>query len=81
VRFRLPRGLTFTGAVSGDVTTQGDEIVFTLGHLAVGGEQTVEIPTLVARNARRSELLRARAFVFSSTALPVETNGAITNVR
>lgn len=81
VRFRLPRGVTFTGALSGDVTTQGDEIVFTLGHLAVGAEQTVEIPTLVAHNARRSELLRARAVVFSSTALPVESNGAITNVR
>jgi uncharacterized repeat protein (TIGR01451 family) len=81
VRFRLPRGLTFTGALSGDVTAQGDEIVFTLGHLAVGAEQTVEIPTLVARNARRSELLRARAFVFSSTALPLETNVAVTNVR
>jgi uncharacterized repeat protein (TIGR01451 family) len=81
VRFRLPHGLTFTGTLGSDVTIQGDDVVFTLGHLAVGAEQTVEIPTLVPHGARRSELLRARAYIHSSTALPLETNAAITNVR
>jgi hypothetical protein len=60
---------------------QGDEIVFTLGHLAVGAEQTVEIPTVVSQNGRRSEPLHARARVYPSTALPLESNVAVTNVR
>jgi uncharacterized repeat protein (TIGR01451 family) len=80
VRFQLPQGLASADPNSGHSTVQGDEIVVTLGHLAVGAEQTVEIPTLVPANARK-QTLRARARVFSSTAQPVESNLVRTSVR
>ena len=81
VRFRLPPGLEFADTLSGEVTLQGDEIVLTLGHLEVGAERTVEIPVQVPSVVHRHAVLRARARVYSSTALPVETNAASTNIR
>jgi uncharacterized repeat protein (TIGR01451 family) len=81
VRFRLPPGLRFAGPSSADVTLQGDEIVFTLGHLAVSAERTVEIPVRVSPAVHRHAVLRARAGVYSSTALPLETNAVATNIR
>jgi uncharacterized repeat protein (TIGR01451 family) len=81
VRFHVPHEVAFTGTPSALVTVHGDEVVYTLGHLAVGGEQTVEIPVSVPSGARSHELLRARALVHSSTALGVETNVSLTNIR
>jgi uncharacterized repeat protein (TIGR01451 family) len=81
VRFRLPQGLAFAGTSSGAVTLQGDELVFTLGHLATGAEQTVEIPTHGPSVVHRHEVLRARARVYSSTALPLQTNPVSTSIR
>jgi hypothetical protein len=81
VRFHLPQGLEFTGTPRGGATLQGDEIVLTVGHLAAGADQTVEIPTLVPSAALRHEHLRARASVYSSTALPFESNPVVTKVE
>jgi uncharacterized repeat protein (TIGR01451 family) len=81
VRFRLPPALGLAGTSSGEVTFQGDEIVLTLGHLAVGAERTVEIPVQVPSVVHRHAVLRARARVYSSTALPLETNAVSTNIR
>jgi hypothetical protein len=81
VRFRLPPGLEFAGTFSGEVTLQGDEIVLTVGHLEVGAERTVEIPVQVPSVVHRHAVLRARARVYSSTALPLETNAVSTNIR
>jgi uncharacterized repeat protein (TIGR01451 family) len=81
VRFRLPPGLEFAGPSTADVTLQGDDIVLTLGHLAVSAEQTVEIPVRVTSAVHRHTVLRARAGVYSSTALPLETNAVATNIR
>src|SRR5260370_35538067 len=81
VRFRIPHALAFAGASSDVVTIKGDQVVFTLGYLAVGTEQTVTIPMSVASNVGPHEVLRARAHLYSSTALPVETNAVFTNVR
>jgi Calcineurin-like phosphoesterase/Domain of unknown function DUF11 len=50
VRLRVPHDLAFAGTASDVVTVQGDEIVFTLGYLAVGAQQTVEIPMSVPSN-------------------------------
>jgi len=80
VRFQLPRGLAPAAEGRGNSTVQGDEIVFTLGHLAVGAEQTVEIPALVPADVRK-QTLRARARVFSSTAQPVDSNRVFTKIR
>jgi uncharacterized repeat protein (TIGR01451 family) len=81
LRFHLPQGLEFAGASSDVVTAQGDEVVLTLGRLAVGAEQTLEIPVSVRSSVRRHEVLRVRAHLHSSTALPLETNVVFTKVR
>ena len=52
-----------------------------LWPLAVGAQQTVEIPMSVASNVRSHKVLRVRAHLYSSTALPLETNVVSTNVR
>jgi hypothetical protein len=87
VRFRLPHDLKFAGTASNVLTVQRDEIVLTLGHLAIGAQTTVEIPTLVQSDVghhsddRNHGVIHAHARVYSSTALPVETNEVFTNVR
>jgi uncharacterized repeat protein (TIGR01451 family) len=87
VRFRLPHDLKFAGTASNVLTVQRDEIVLTLGHLAVGAQTTVEIQTLVLSDVghhsddRNHGVIHAHARVYSSTALPVETNEVFTNVR
>jgi hypothetical protein len=81
VRLRMPHDLAFAGTASDVVTVQGDEIVFTLGYLAVGAQQTVEIPMSVPSNVRPHTVLRLRAHLYSSTALPLETNAVSTNIR
>jgi uncharacterized repeat protein (TIGR01451 family) len=80
VRFHLPRGLAFAGTPSDVVTVHGDEVVLTLGYLAVGAQQSVEIPASVP-GTFRPQVLVAHAHVFSSTALPVETNFVATGVK
>jgi uncharacterized repeat protein (TIGR01451 family) len=81
VHFQLPRAVTFAGTQSDTVTVQGNEVVITVGRIAVGSEQTVEIPALVSSEAHRNERIQASAGVSSSTALPVNTNTATTNVN
>src|SRR6202011_1496283 len=48
VRFRLPQSVAFAGTRSDTVTVDGNEIVVTVGRVAAGSEQTVEIPVLVS---------------------------------
>lgn len=83
VRLHLPESLEFAGTASGTVTVHGDEVVLTLGRLAVGASQTVDVPASVPANAGRHDhgVLIARAHLSSSTALPVETNMAVTRLR
>lgn len=81
VRFHLPHGLEFSGATSDEVTLQDDEVVLTTGRLGPGAEETVEIPAVVGSDVHHHELLKAHARVYSSTALPVETNWVFTDVR
>jgi uncharacterized repeat protein (TIGR01451 family) len=80
VRFSLPRGLTFAGTPSGTVTVQGNDVIVTVGRLATGSEQTVELPTLVSSDVRGFELIETHARVSSSTALPIDSNPVITIV-
>jgi len=81
VRLHMPHDLAFAGTAGDVVTVQGDEIVFTLGYLAVGAQQTVQIPMSVPSNVRPHKVLRLRAHLYSSTALPLETNAVSTTVR
>ena len=81
VRLHIPHAATFAGATSDVVTIQGEQVVFTLGYLPVGAEQTIKVPVSVPSTVRSHDVLRARGHLYSSTALPVETNDVFTNVR
>jgi uncharacterized repeat protein (TIGR01451 family) len=80
VRFRLPQSVTFAGTRSDTVTVDGNEIIVTVGHVAAGSDQTVEIPVLVSSDAHGFFPLLASAALTSSTALPVRTNDVFTKV-
>ena len=81
MRLELPEGVTFAGTLGDSVTLQGDEVVVTVGRVAVGGEQTIEIPVQVSPNARRNEHVFTSGEISSSTALPVMTNKAATSIE
>ena len=76
VRFTLPSSVTFAGTTGQTLTLNGKEVVLTIGRLAAGSEQSVQIPVLIAPDARG--FLQAQARVSSATALPVSTNYATT---
>jgi uncharacterized repeat protein (TIGR01451 family) len=80
VRIQLPEAVAFAGTPSDSITVAGNEIIVTVGRIAAGSEQSIEIPALVSRETRSPELLLAFAGVSSSTALPVASNFVITNV-
>jgi uncharacterized repeat protein (TIGR01451 family) len=80
VRVHLPNGLKFTGTAGSGVTVQGDDIVFTLGRLAKGAEQSVQVPAQLPSSVFWFEPLLAIASVSSSTAMPIESNLALTIV-
>lgn len=80
VRLQLPHGVSFAGTLSDTLTVQGDEVVVTIGRLAVAGQQTVEIPVQVSGDARRNDRLYTAAGIYSSTALPIWTNTAVSTV-
>jgi uncharacterized repeat protein (TIGR01451 family) len=81
VRLELPEEVTFAGTLGDTVTLQVDEVVVTVGRVAVGGEQTIEIPVQVSPNARRNEHVFTSGEISSSTALPVMTNKAATSIE
>jgi hypothetical protein len=62
------------------MTVQGEEVVVTLGRVAMAGQQTVAIPVRVSGNANKHGRLSAVAVVESSTALPVWSNAAASTV-
>ena len=76
VHFKLPASVTFAGTAGETTTVTGNEVVLTIGRLAAGSEQSVQIPVLVAQDARG--LLQAEAQVSSSTALTIRTNATTT---
>jgi uncharacterized repeat protein (TIGR01451 family) len=77
VRIHLPEAVTFAGTASDSITVEGDEVIVTVGRLANGSGQTVEIPVLVSSEAHSHEQLWTSAGVSSSTALPVRTNNLV----
>jgi uncharacterized repeat protein (TIGR01451 family) len=90
VRLHLPRGATFVGTTSDTMTLQGEDVVVTIGRLAVGATDSVSIPVKVdsghaddkhGDNGRKGHgLLQVRAELSSATAQPVDTNVALTKV-
>ena len=80
VRIKLPQSVTFAGAPSDTITIDGNEVVVTVGRVAEGSEQTVEIPVIVARDSHGFFPILASAAVTSATALPIRTNEVFTDV-
>jgi uncharacterized repeat protein (TIGR01451 family) len=80
LRFQLPIGATFTGTLGDTLTLQGNQLVITVGRLAAGSEQTIQIPMQVTAGGRGFALLFAFASLNSSTALPVPANIALSIV-
>jgi len=78
VRFNLPESLTYASA-SNPATNQGREIVTTVGRLAPGASQTVQLTTTVS--ARRGSVICITASVTSATALPAKSNAVTTTVK
>lgn len=76
VHFTLPTCATFAGTTGETATVNGNEVVLTIGRLAAGSEQSVQIPVQIAADARG--WLQAEAKVSSSTALPIRTNATTT---
>ena len=76
----MPSMLTFAGLPTDTVTVQGADAVFTLGRLAPGTQQVVQIKTRVASNAPSGMLITPSAFLTSGTAQPVAANSTTTKV-
>jgi uncharacterized repeat protein (TIGR01451 family) len=78
VRLLLSNNVSFAGTPGDSTTLQGNEVVITIGRLAAGAEQTISVPAVVSSESRGR--VEASASATSSTALPVITNFAVTNV-
>jgi uncharacterized repeat protein (TIGR01451 family) len=80
VRLTIPSTLVFAGSIGDSLTQQGSDIVATLGRLAPGAQQIVQIKTRVSGNAAPGAHIIASASLVSGTALPVTANSATTNI-
>ena len=76
----LPAGASFAGTTSDTLTVHGSQVVVTLGRLAVGAGQTVQVSAALASGLAEGTSLRASAVVRSSTALPVSSNPTVTMI-
>ncbi len=76
VRLCLPQSVTFAGT-PGTATVYGDEVVLTVGRVAAGSEQTIEIPVAVSPEARGFFPLQSSAIVTSATALPIKNQRSL----
>jgi len=74
----LPAGASFAGATGDTLTVHGSQVVVTVGRLAVGAGQTVQVSAGLASGLASGTQLHAGAVVRSSTALPVSSNPTVT---
>ncbi len=80
VRLTLSSKAVFAGTTSDTLTVQGNDIVATVGRLAPGAQQEVQVQTRVASTASPGSTITASASLTSGTALPIATNAVTTNV-
>lgn len=78
VVLNLPAGATFAGTTSDTLTVHGAQVVVTLGRIAVGGQQAVQVSATLSSSLPAQIILKASAQLRSSTALPVMSNQAPT---
>jgi uncharacterized repeat protein (TIGR01451 family) len=80
VHVTLPAGLTYAGTISDTLTVQGSDVVVTLGRLAPGNQQIVQIKTRVAAGASTGSTIAVGGSLVSGTAMPVALNSTTTKV-
>jgi hypothetical protein len=80
VRLTMPSLLAFAGLPTDPVTVQGTDAVYTIGRLAPGTQQVIQIKTRVAGNATQGMLITPSASLTSGTAQPVAGTSATTKV-
>ena len=78
VVIRLPDGAAFAGTTNDTLTLHGGQVVATVGRIAIGGVETVEVSATLDASLTARTMLRASALLRSSTALPVSSNVAPT---
>jgi hypothetical protein len=79
IRLTLPSTVACTGAQV-PMSTQGADLVATVGRLAAGTSVTVHFKTVVDPTVKRGTELFAAAAVTSGTAMPVSSNSVVTSV-
>jgi len=80
VVLRLPPGITFADRLSKSITKHGQDVVLTIGRLEPGAHSQVQVKAQVTGDLSIDIKLYTKAVVRSSTALPVNTDIAITKV-
>ena len=76
----LPEGVVYVGATGGPATAGGANVIVTIGRLAGGSTSTVQVTVRAPASGSKSDHLLAHGKVRSSTALPVSTGAAETQV-
>jgi hypothetical protein len=79
IRLTLPASLSYP-TIAPATTLQGSDVVYTLGRLAPGVQQIIQIKTRVSATATPGTVLTTGASITSGTALPVSTNIVNTKV-
>jgi uncharacterized repeat protein (TIGR01451 family) len=80
IHLTLPAALTFAGTTSETMTVQGNDVVVTLGRLAPGNQQIVQVKTRVTANAFTGTTIAVNGSLVSGTAQPVALNSTTTTV-
>ena len=79
VRVTLPSNLVYADTLA-NATVQGSDVVMTIGRLASGQQQLMQMKTRVVSGVPAGTKLTASATVSSGTALPVTSNAVTTTV-
>jgi hypothetical protein len=80
LRLTMPSMLKFAGLPTDPVTVQGSDAVFTVGRLAPGDQQIIQVKTRVAGGTAAGTLITPTASLTSGTALPAAANSTTTKV-
>ena len=78
IRLTVPVGVTSAALPTDPVTVQGSDIVYTIGRLAPGNKQTVQINVQITGD---EDMISAQVSLTSGTARPVAGNSVTTKVN
>ena len=81
IRLTVPPGVMSAALPTAPITVQGSDIVYTIGRLAPGSEQTAQINAQITDDDKHTEMIRAQVSLTSGTAQPVAGNSVTTKVK